>query len=93
LLLTVKVKRAWGQQPAKIPRIGILDDVPMWQPFGKHCASSDTSKGTGHGFETTLHRAWPQSKTRTSWQAIVKAWSAALRAPGGASTSQARGKR
>jgi len=33
LLLTVKVKRAWGQQPAKIPRIGILDDAPMWQPF------------------------------------------------------------
>src|SRR5262245_52299364 len=33
LLLTAKVKRAWGQQPAKIPRIGILDDAPMWQPF------------------------------------------------------------
>jgi putative tryptophan/tyrosine transport system substrate-binding protein len=33
LLLTVKVKRAWGQQPAKIPRIGILDDTPMWQAF------------------------------------------------------------
>jgi putative tryptophan/tyrosine transport system substrate-binding protein len=33
LLLTVKVKRAWGQLPAKIPRIGILDDAPMWQPF------------------------------------------------------------
>jgi putative ABC transport system substrate-binding protein len=33
LLLTVKVKRAWGQQPGRIPRIGILDDAPMWQPF------------------------------------------------------------
>jgi ABC transporter substrate binding protein len=33
LLLTVKVKRAWGQQPVKIPRIGILDDAPMWQAF------------------------------------------------------------
>ena len=33
LLLAVKVRRAWGQQPAKIPRIGILDDAPMWQPF------------------------------------------------------------
>src|SRR5262245_56343712 len=33
LLLAVKVKRAWGQQPAKIPRIGILDDTPRWQPF------------------------------------------------------------
>jgi ABC-type uncharacterized transport system substrate-binding protein len=33
LLLAVKLKRAWGQQPAKILRIGILDDAPMWQPF------------------------------------------------------------
>src|SRR5262249_19041687 len=33
LLLTAKVRRAWGQQPAKIPRIGILDDAPMWQPL------------------------------------------------------------
>jgi Rap1a immunity proteins len=30
----------------------------------------------------SLHGARPQSKTRTSWQAIVKASSAALRAPG-----------
>jgi ABC-type uncharacterized transport system substrate-binding protein len=33
LLLTVEVRRARGQQPTKIPRIGILDDTPMWQPF------------------------------------------------------------
>src|SRR5438132_8922960 len=33
LLLAVKVRRARAQQPAKIPRIGILDDAPMWQPF------------------------------------------------------------
>ena len=33
LLLTGKVRRARGQQPAKIPRIGILDDAPMWRPF------------------------------------------------------------
>ena len=33
LLLAAKVKRAWGQPPAKIPRIGILDDAPMWQAF------------------------------------------------------------
>jgi putative tryptophan/tyrosine transport system substrate-binding protein len=33
LLLAVKVRRAWGEQPSKIPRIGILDDTPMWQPF------------------------------------------------------------
>jgi len=33
LLLAAKARRARGQQPAKIPRIGILDDAPMWQPF------------------------------------------------------------
>src|SRR2546427_9906415 len=33
LLLTAKVRRARAQQPAKITRIGILDDAPMWQAF------------------------------------------------------------
>src|SRR5256885_3313789 len=33
LLLAVKVRRPRAQQSAKIPRIGILDDAPMWQPF------------------------------------------------------------
>src|SRR5439155_10585339 len=33
LLLAVKVRRARAQQSAKIPRIGILDDAPMWQTF------------------------------------------------------------
>jgi hypothetical protein len=37
-----------------------------------------------------LQGARPQSKTRTSWQAIVKASSAALRATGGTSTSHER---
>jgi hypothetical protein len=33
LLLTANARRARAQQPAKIPRIGILEDAPMWQPF------------------------------------------------------------
>src|SRR5436190_8961110 len=33
LLLAAKVRHARAQQPAKIARIGILDDAPMWQPF------------------------------------------------------------
>src|SRR5438067_11472616 len=33
LLLAAKVRRARAQQPSKIPRIGILDDAPMWQAF------------------------------------------------------------
>jgi len=33
LLLAVKVTRARGQQLAKIPRIGIIDDSPIWNAF------------------------------------------------------------
>src|SRR5437667_2765036 len=33
LLLAVKVRRARAQQQSKIPRIGIIDDAPMWQSF------------------------------------------------------------
>jgi putative tryptophan/tyrosine transport system substrate-binding protein len=33
LLLAVKVRRARGQLSAKIPRIGIIDDSPIWNAF------------------------------------------------------------
>src|SRR5262249_42920656 len=33
LVLAVKVRRARGQQSAKIPRIGIIDDSPIWNAF------------------------------------------------------------
>src|SRR5438876_10322036 len=33
LLFAVKVRRARGEQSAKVPRIGIIDDAPMWQAF------------------------------------------------------------
>jgi putative tryptophan/tyrosine transport system substrate-binding protein len=33
LLLAVKVTHARGQQSAKIPRIGIIDDSPIWNAF------------------------------------------------------------
>src|SRR5262245_52233377 len=33
LLLAVKMRRARTQQSAKIPRIGIIDDSPMWSAF------------------------------------------------------------
>src|SRR5436190_23069623 len=33
LLLTAEARRARAQQAAKIPRIGIIDDAPMWQAF------------------------------------------------------------
>src|ERR1700746_2587629 len=33
LLLAVKVRRARGQQSVKIPRIGIIDDSPIWNAF------------------------------------------------------------
>jgi len=33
LLLATKVRRAPAQQPAKLPRIGIIDDSPIWNAF------------------------------------------------------------
>jgi len=33
LLFAVKVRRARAQQQEKTPRIGIIDDAPMWQAF------------------------------------------------------------
>ncbi len=33
LLFAVKVRRARGEQSAKVPRIGIIDDSPMWNAF------------------------------------------------------------
>ena len=33
LLFAVKVSRARGEQSAKVPRIGIIDDSPMWNAF------------------------------------------------------------
>src|SRR5438067_12976117 len=32
-LFAVKVRRARGEQSAKVPRIGIIDDSPMWNAF------------------------------------------------------------
>jgi putative tryptophan/tyrosine transport system substrate-binding protein len=51
LLLTVKVKRAWGDQPANIPRIGILDDAPMWQPFRQALHDLGYVEGQNIAFE------------------------------------------
>ena len=33
LLLAAKVRRARGEQSAKVPRIGIIDDSPIWNAF------------------------------------------------------------
>jgi putative tryptophan/tyrosine transport system substrate-binding protein len=51
LLLAVKVKRAWGQQPAKIPRIGIIDDAPMWQPFRQALREFGNVEGQNISYE------------------------------------------
>jgi putative tryptophan/tyrosine transport system substrate-binding protein len=51
LLLAVKVKRAWGQQPAKIPRIGIIDDAPMWQPFRQALREFGNVEGQNIAYE------------------------------------------
>src|SRR5262250_38768 len=51
LLLAAKVKRAWGQQPAKVPRIGILDDAPMWQAFRQALREFGYVEGQGINYE------------------------------------------
>jgi ABC-type uncharacterized transport system substrate-binding protein len=51
LLLAAKVRRAWGQQPVKIPRIGIIDDAPMWQPFRQALREFGNVEGQNIAYE------------------------------------------
>ena len=61
LLLTAKVRRARGSKVAKVPRIGILDDAPMWQAFRQALRTSDTSKGRTSPMNTATVRGRPSS--------------------------------
>src|SRR5947199_2220921 len=51
LLLAVKVRRARVQQSAKIARIGILDDAPMWQPFRQALRELGYDEGQNIAYE------------------------------------------
>src|SRR5256885_11601269 len=51
LLLAVKVRRPRAQQSAKIPRIGIVDDAPMWQTFRQALRELGYVEGETVGYE------------------------------------------
>src|SRR5215468_235759 len=59
LLLAAKVKRAWGQQPAKVPRIGILDDAPMWQAFRQALREFGYVEGQSVNYEYRYSEGMP----------------------------------
>jgi putative tryptophan/tyrosine transport system substrate-binding protein len=72
LLLAAKMSRAHAQQPAKIPRIGILDDAPMWQPFRQALRELGYVEGQNIAYEYRYgegapHR--PQLSRRSSFAA------------------------
>jgi putative ABC transport system substrate-binding protein len=54
LLLAVTVRRARGQQSAKIPRIGIIDDSPMWNAFRHGLRDLGYLEGANIAFDYAL---------------------------------------
>ena len=74
LLLAVKVKRAWGQQPAKIPRIGILDDAPMWQPFRQALRELGYIEGQNIAMSTAMARGHQTGSRRSRPSSFAALW-------------------
>jgi len=74
LLLAVKVKRAWGQQPAKIPRIGILDDAPMWQPFRQALRELGYIEGQNIAMSTAMVRGHQTGSRRSRPSSFAVRW-------------------
>ena len=74
LLLTVKVKRAWGQQPAKISRIGILDDAPMWQPFRQALRELGYVEGQNIAYEYRYGEGAPDGSRRSPPSSFAAPW-------------------
>ena len=70
LLLTVKVKRAWGQQATKIPRIGILDDTPMWQPFRQALRELGYIEGQNIAYEYRYGEGVPDRLTTVAVELV-----------------------
>ena len=75
LLLTAKVRRAWGQQPAKIPRIGILDDAPMWQPFRQALRELGYIEGQNIAMSTAMARGHQTGSQRSRPSSFAALWS------------------
>jgi putative ABC transport system substrate-binding protein len=69
-LLTAKVRRAPGQQPAKIPRIGILDDAPMWQPFRQALRELGYVEGQNIAYEYRYGEGAPDPLARAAAELV-----------------------
>src|SRR5499427_8877917 len=67
LLLAVKVRRARGQQSAKIPRIGIIDDSPIWNAFRHGLRGLGYLEGQNIAFEYRYAGGLPD---RLAWVAV-----------------------
>src|SRR5262249_17383515 len=70
LLLTAKVRRAWGQQPAKIPPIGILGDAPMWQPFRQALPELGDSQGQHIAYEYRYGEGAPDRRATVAAELV-----------------------
>src|SRR5947207_3880716 len=66
LLLAVKVRRARGQQSAKIPCIGIIDDSPVWNAFRHGLRDLGYLEGHNIAFEYRYAGGLPD---RLAWAA------------------------
>src|SRR5215510_10855842 len=67
LLLAVKVRRARGQQSAKIPRIGIIDDSPIWNAFRHGLRDLGYLEGQNIAFDYRYAGGLPD---RLAWVAV-----------------------
>src|SRR5262249_25217043 len=67
LLVAVKVRRARAQQPAKMPRIGIIDDSPIWNAFRHSLRDLGYQEGQNVAFEYRYAGGLPD---RLAWVAV-----------------------
>ncbi len=74
LLLAAKVRRARAQQPAKIPRIGILDDAPMWQPFRQVLRELGYVEGQNIAYEYRYGEGAPDRLRRSRPSSFAARW-------------------
>ena len=50
---------ARAQQPARVPRIGIVDDAPMWHSFRRALREYGYVEGQSVNYDTATARACP----------------------------------
>src|SRR5256884_9052059 len=70
LLLAVKVRRARAQRSAKIPRIGIIDDAPMWQTFRQALRELGYVEGQNISYEYRYGEGAPDRLTTVAAELV-----------------------